>query len=360
MHEEQARAEVANTPKPGVLLIGNFLSATKGVRSLCEELALGLNAAGWSVITASSHTGRVGRLFDFLRTVLRQRSRYKVAQVDVYSGLAFVWAELVCSALRMICKPYVLTLRGGNLPTFASGSDYRVKRLLRSASAVTAPSMFLRERMHRYREDIIVLPNQLNLTNYAFSVREHPAPKLIWLRALHDIYNPSLAIRVVSLLMQNFPGVLLSMIGPDKGDGSLESARQLALKLGIADKVSFVGSVPKNSVAHWLNQGDIFLNTTRVDNMPVTVLEAMACGLCVVSTNVGGIPYLLEDERDALLVPDDDHLAMTTAVQRLVTEDGLAKRLSENARRKAEQFSWSNILPKWEKLLMEVAAQARS
>jgi glycosyltransferase involved in cell wall biosynthesis len=214
--------------------------------------------------------------------------------------------------------------------------------------------------MHRYREDIIVLPNQLYLSNYSFSIREHPAQKMIWFRAFHDIYNPSMAIRVVSLLAKTFPGVLLSMIGPDKGDGSLESARDLALKLGIADKVSFIGSVPKKTVAHWLNQGDIFLNTTRVDNMPVTVLEAMACGLCVVSTNVGGIPYLLKNECEALLVPDGDHVAMATAVQRLVTEDGLAKHLSGNARRKAEQFAWSNILPKWEKLLMEVAAQSRT
>jgi glycosyltransferase involved in cell wall biosynthesis len=149
------------------------------------------------------------------------------------------------------------------------------------------------------------------------------------------------------------------MIGPDKGDGSLESTRDLALKLDVVDKITFTGPVLKNTTAYWLNQGDIFLNTTRVDNMPVSVLEAMACGLCVVSTNVGGIPYLLENECDALLVPDGDHVAMARAVQRLVTEDGLAKRLSENARRKAEQFAWSNILPRWEKLFMEVAAQAR-
>ncbi len=349
-----------NQNRPAVLLVGNFLSAIRGTRSLCEDLALGLKAAGWSVITTSSYPGRFARLLDFLLTVWRQRNRYKVAHVDVYSGLAFVWAELVCWALRMVCKPYILTLRGGNLPTFAKGSEHRVKSLLQSASAVTAPSMFLREQMHRYRDDIIVLPNQLYLPNYSFRIREHPAQKLIWFRAFHDIYNPSLAIRVVSLLTKSFPGVLLSMIGPDKGDGSLELTRDLALKLGVEDKITFTGLIPKNTVAHWLNQGDIFLNTTRVDNMPVTVLEAMACGLCVVSTNVGGIPYLLENECDALLVPDGDHVAMATAVQRLVTEDGLAKHLSENARRKAEHFAWSNILPKWEKLLMEVAAQTQT
>lgn len=84
-------------------------------------------------------------------------------------------------------------------------------------------------------------------------------------------------------------------------------------------------------------------------------MEAMACGLCVVSTNVGGIPYLLEHETDALLVPPNDPEAMAAAVRRILTEPGLAKRLSRNARAKAKQFDWDAILPQWEELLMTVA-----
>ena len=113
------------------------------------------------------------------------------------------------------------------------------------------------------------------------------------------------------------------------------------------------GPSSKDEIPKRLDQGDVFLNTTRVDNTPVSVLEAMACGLCIISTKVGGIPYLLDDEHDALLVPTDDASEMAKAVQRLITEDGLADRLSSNARRKAEQFDWSHVLPKWEKVLTE-------
>ena len=344
---------MGNRDRPAVLLVGNFLSSTKGTRSLCEDLAQWFQSQGWSVITTSSRVGRGARLLDFLLTVWGERKRYKVAQVDVYSGPAFVWAELVCWALRVIHKPYVLTLRGGSLPAFACRSNRRVRNLFQSASAVTAPSRYLLELMQPYRKDMILLPNPLYLSKYSFSLRRHPAPRLIWLRALHNIYNPSLAVRVVALIREDFPDVRLSMIGPDKGDGSLGAARDLALQLGVADKITFTGSVPKDSIAQWLNQGDIFLNTTRVDNTPVSVLEAMACGLCIVSTNVGGIPYLLENEGDSLLVSDDDHMAMAKAVQRLMTERGLAERLSRNARKKVEPFDWSNILPKWEKLFYE-------
>lgn len=349
--------DLANRHRPAVLLIGNFLSAQKGARGVCEDLALGFRMAGWSVITASSLPGRLARLADFVLTVWWQRNRYKVAQVDVYSGLSFAWAELVCWALRIVRKPYVLTLHGGSLPNFAKSSKQRVQRLLQSSSAVTAPSGYLLEQMRHYHEGIILLPNPLDLSKYSFNVRRHPAPSLVWLRAFHDIYNPLLAIRVVALLAKNFASIQMTMIGPDKGDGSLGAAKELAEKLGVSHKIAFAGSVPKDTTSYWLNRGDIFLNTTKVDNTPVSVLEAMACGLCIVSTNVGGIPYMLEDMADALLVPSDNDTAMAIAVQRFLTDDGLAERLSRNAHRKVEQSDWPTILPKWEKLFADIVEE---
>jgi glycosyltransferase involved in cell wall biosynthesis len=226
-----------------------------------------------------------------------------------------------------------------------------VKKCLTWATVVTAPSRYLMEQMRPYRADIRLLPNPLNLSSYRFSLREQPQPQLIWLRAFHEIYNPLLALKVVALLTADFPDIRLTIIGPDKRDGSLQRLLQLRVELGLADHVTLLGGVPNAEVPGLMHRGDIFLNTTNVDNTPVSVLEAMACGLCVVSTNVGGIPYLLEHEHDALLVPPDDPAAMATALCRILTEPGLAKQLSRNARRKVEQFDWSVILPQWEALL---------
>jgi glycosyltransferase involved in cell wall biosynthesis len=123
----------------------------------------------------------------------------------------------------------------------------------------------------------------------------------------------------------------------------------------VSNLISFPGQVPKEEVPLWLHKGDIFLNTTNVDNTPVSVIEAMACGLCIISTDVGGIPYLLQQEQDALLVPPDDADAMARAVHRILTEPGLAEHLSRQGRQKAEDFDWSVIMPKWEELLTIVA-----
>ena len=338
-----------------VLIVGNFLSASGVNRTVCEDLAVRLAGAGWRVTTTSARKRRVPRLPDMLATVWRSRQHYAVAHVDVFSGPAFVWAEAVTWLLRRLDKPYILTLHGGNLPRFAQRFPHRVSGLLRSAAVVTTPSRYLHEQLRAYRSDMRLIPNPIELGAYEFRLRDAARPRLVWLRAFHSTYNPTLAGEGVSLLSAEFPGTELIMVGPDKSAGSLQAAQGAAARLGVHDRVSFPGGVPKRDVPRWLQRGDIFINTTNIDNTPVSVIEAMACGLCVVSTDVGGVPYLVEDECDALLVPVGDAEAMAAAIRRLLTDSQLARRLSENARRKAEQFDWPVILPQWEALLTNVA-----
>ena len=336
--------------KSSVLLVGNFLSSTRGNYNVCEDLASRLEQIGLPVLTTSDKPARFPRLVDMVTTVWRKRHQYVVAHVDVYSGPGFALAETICWALRWLDKPYVLTLRGGNLPVFAKRWPGRVRRLLQSAEVVTTPSEFLRVQLAPYRSDLRLQCNPIDLDVCRFEARPIPQPRLVWLRAFHSVYNPSLAAAVVALLVKDIPSVSLVMYGHDKGDGSLQALQQLATKLGVSERIEIPGSVPKSEVPERLNAGDIFLNTTNVDNTPISVLEAMACGLCVVSTNVGGMPYLLEHDQDGLLVPPSDAYAMAAAVRRILTEPGLAERLSTNARKKAERFNWSMILPQWERL----------
>jgi len=273
----------------------------------------------------------------------------------VFSGQAFLWAEAVCWTLRRAGKPYVLTLHGGYLPDYAERWPTRVRRLLSSAAAVTAPSSYLLHRFGVHREDLYLLPNPLDVGAFQFRLRKDAQPRLIWVRAFHYLYNPSMASRVVAALACEFPETRLTMIGPDKGDGSLQATQELARKLGVAGNIEWPGAVPKADIPKWLDQHDIFLNTTNADNTPVSVLEAMASGLCIVSTNVGGIPYLLDSDGDALLTPADDPAAMTAAVRRILSEPLLAESLSHSARQKAERFDWEAILPQWDTLLRSAA-----
>jgi len=340
--------------KPPLLLVGNFLSTQGTNRTMAEEFADRLAGAGYALITTSRLRSRFPRLVDMLWTAFSRRKDYQVAYVEVYSGPSFLWAEMVCGLLGILSKPYILTLHGGNLPDFARRWPGHVRRLLKHAKVVTAPSRYLQEAIRPYRDDLVLLPNPLEIKEYPFRLRAVPVPHLVWLRAFHTIYNPQLAPQVIAALRDIFPDTHLTMIGPDKGDGALQETQASIEKLGLQKNIEIVPGIPKSEVPEYLGRADIFINTTNVDNTPVSVLEAMACGLCVVSTNVGGIPYLLNDEEDALLVPPDDPEAMAFAVRRILTEPGLAVRLSQNARNKVEQFDWSVILPQWEALFLQV------
>ena len=338
-------------------MVSNFLSPNGTSRGACEELADRLSGAGWDVITTSEKRQRIRRLVDMVSTVWRCRKKYDVAQVDVYSGSAFVWAEAVCAVLKRLGKPYVLSLHGGGLPDFASRRSRRVSRLLRGASVVTTPSNFLLEGMARYRSGLTLIPNSLDIRDYEFRHRTSPRPHMIWLRSLHSVYNPIQAVQVLAAIRKDYPDAQLTMVGPDKGDGSRQAVQREADRLGVSDCLTLTGVIPKSEVPKHLAQADIFLNTPNVDNAPISVIEALGSGLCVVSTDVGGIPYLLEDGRDALLVPPRQADAMAAAVRRILSEPGLAGSLSQNARHKTERFDWSVTLPAWQGILQRACDQ---
>jgi len=313
-------------------------------------LAHRLAAAGHRVIMTSHKVSRPFRMLDMIGASWRFRNVYDVAHVDVFSGSAFMWAEATCLVFKMCKKPYILTLHGGNLPVFAQRWSGRVRRLLTYAAAITAPSSYLQEKMQPYCSNIIVLPNPLDLSLIHYRLRLSPQPNLLWLRAFHEIYNPLLAVRALARLIDKFPDIHLSMVGRDKGDGALQRVKEEASLLGVIGRLSLPGGVPHNEVPAWIDRSDIFINTTNYDNTPVSVLEAMAGGMCVVSTQVGGIPYLLVHGQDALLIPRDDVDAMVDMVIRVLTEPGLAERLSNNARNKVEKCDWTVVLPQWERL----------
>ena len=133
---------IAQTVGP-VLLVDNFLSRSRGNVSVSEELAERLSQAGWDILTTSTQPGRIAKTVDMIQTTWANRSRYEVANVSVYSGRAFYWAEAVAWVLRRCHKPYALTLHGGGLPAFAERHPRRVARLLESAAVVVAPLRLL-------------------------------------------------------------------------------------------------------------------------------------------------------------------------------------------------------------------------
>lgn len=337
-----------------ILMIGNFLPSPKHNKNVWHFLAEKLAETGWSVITTSDKDNQFIRLLDMLFTIWRRRYSYQVAHIDVFSGKAFIYAKLSTVLLKLLKKTIVLTLHGGGLPDFSMKYPRSVRRLVLAADVVVTPSVYHQKAFSHIRSDIEQIPNPIDLREAIYRERKKVVPRLIWVRAFHDVYNPNMAISVLHLLSLEYLEVELCMLGPDKGDGSLESALKLAKKLGIESKLQLVGHVTHGEVPRWLDKADIFINTSNYDTAPRSLLEAMGNGLCVVSTNVGGIPLIATDRFEAILVDPDDFEGMALAVKQVLDSPELANKLSKNARLRAEQSDWSKILPKWDELFSKL------
>ena len=221
--------------------------------------------------------------------------------------------------------------------------------LFSNAYKNVAPSGYLKQAFEKEGfKNVIYIPNTIEIEKYEFKLRTELTPNLLWVRAFASIYNPKMAVKVLQQLQEQYPSATLTMVGPDK-DGSLQTTKDFAKSLGIT--VNFSGQLTKEEWWELASKHDIFINTTHFDNTPVSVMEAMALGLPVISTNVGGIPFLLTNEQNALLVPDNDITAMTNAVLDLLENKPKNNLLITNARTFIEQMDWKLVKQSWVSIL---------
>lgn len=339
-----------------LLFVGPMLGSNPGwVTTQGEILANLFMNAGYRVKTTSSIPSRPRRLVDTVRSMIGWRNDYDLVVLNVFSGPAFGMADLSSAVARLVNKPLIMVLRGGNLPGFARHRARWVHRVLNRADGIVAPSAFLAEFARQWSLDVDVIPNVIRLEAYPFQLRRELRPKLLWMRTFHEIYHPEMAIEVLKEVRRNVPDAILTMAGQEKG--LLNSVRSLSQSYGLNDAVRFAGFLDLPGKQKEFLEHDIFLNTNRVDNAPVSVLEAAAFGLPVVATRVGGIPYFLDDGQNGLLVEDGDVKGMSQAVLRLLHDDNLAEKLSHNGRVLAESCSWEKVQLGWEAAMKKALAK---
>ncbi len=337
-----------------VLCIGNYLANEAATPQAMQSLAPRLREIGHEVTMTSALASKPLRLADMLHSVLSRRDRYDLALIDTFSGQAFLWAYLCGAAARCAGRPYVAVLQGGNLPRWARLHARRFGTYLAEASAVVAASDYLAGGLAAYRPGIRVIPNMVPIERYEPRPARPWRPRYLWLRRFHRIYNPPMAVRAFARIASTHDGAALTMAGPDAG--CMKATRSLARKLGVAGQIRFTGKLPKESIYRLSRECDFFLHTSRIDNQPVTVLEAMALGLPVVATDVGGMRHVIEDGVTGVLVPDDDDAAMAEACDSLLADPARADSLSQAARAAVRIASWESVRPKWERLLAEAAS----
>ncbi|WP_396601571.1 glycosyltransferase family 4 protein [Algibacter sp. R77976] len=333
-----------------IVYIGNK-GNSKSSSNLSSIDVLGplLGKSGYTIFSASQRQNIILRLLEMLWVCFKNRKKANYVIIDTYSTLNFYYAYIVSQFCRILKLKYIPILHGGNLPERLKTAPKLSKYIFKNAFVNVAPSLYMKSNFEALGyNNIINIPNSIELENYTFKERNFDSVNLLWVRSFSEIYNPLLAIKVLKALKEKNIKAKLCMVGPDS-NGGLQEARDFAKKLNV--DVRFTGKLSKQEWAKLSEDYNIFINTTNFDNMPVSVIEAMALGLPVVSTNVGGIPFLIDNKVNGLLVNPNSINEFLDAINSLIKDQTKTNKIIKQARVSAERFDWKAVEKLWIKVL---------
>jgi glycosyltransferase involved in cell wall biosynthesis len=183
----------------------------------------------------------------------------------------------------------------------------------------------------------------VNIAQFSFRTRYPPRPHLVCTRGFHPYYCVEIVVRAFAEIQSTFPEARLDLVGHGPCEAEI---RNLVRKLKLYD-VCFTGVVSQQEIARVYDQADIFVNASRLDNMPISILEAFASGTPVVTTAPEGMHFLVQHERTGLLSEPGDATALAQNVIRLLREPELGARLACTARTELDRYSWPKVREQW-------------
>ncbi|HEX8068930.1 MAG TPA: glycosyltransferase family 4 protein [Pyrinomonadaceae bacterium] len=288
--------------------------------------------------------------------LLREVRRYDVLHVFSASYLSFYMSPTpAVVAGKLFGKRVVLNYRSGEAEDHLRRWPL-ARRLLRLPDVIVVPSGYLVEVFGRFGLAARAVYNIVATERFRFRARTPLRPVFFANRNFEPMYNVACVLRAFAIVQAQHPAARLTVAGDGSQRGALE---QLARELKLMN-VEFVGRVAPERMHEFYDAADIYLNASDIDNMPGSIIEAYAAGLPVVTTDAGGIPYILTDGETGLLVRRGDAEALAAAALRLLADEALAARLTEQARRACERYSWAAVRGEWLKLYHELARGAEA
>jgi len=223
--------------------------------------------------------------------------------------------------------------------------------VLQGADRLVVPSGYLVEVFREFGLSAEVVPNIVDLTQFSFRPRQLLRAHLLCTRGFHPYYDIDAVVRAFSEVQRTYPDARLDLVG----DGPCEAQiRALAHELKLTN-VNFAGVASRDQIGRFYDAADIFINASVLDNMPVSILEAFASGMPVVTTAPEGMKFLVEHERTGLLSPPGAWQALAENVIRLLRDDGLASRLACNAFQEMQRYCWPAVKKQWLEIYRSLA-----
>lgn len=289
----------------------------------------------------------------YLVTLLLRVPRADVVHVFSTAYFSFLIAPLpAVLTAKLFGKPLLLNYHSGEAEAHLRRSRF-AQSVIRRADRVVVPSAYLVDVFAKFGIPARAVANTVDLSRYSFRARQPLRPVLLSNRNLEPMYNVECTLRAFKLVRQALPTARLIVAG---FGGERERLEALAGELEL-EQVEFTGKIPPEQMTAQYDRADVFVNASLIDNMPLSIIEAFAAGLPVVTSDAGGIPYIVEDGRNGLLVPRGDEQALARAVLRLFEEPGLATQLQAAARSDCRRYTWEAVRGEWLRLYREMTAE---
>lgn len=289
------------------------------------------------------------RLVPFIWAIWKMAGRVDVVHLMANSG----WSWQLFSAPTiwigwLRSTPVIVNYRGGEAQRYFAESYSQVRPSLARATKIVVPSGFLKKVFADFDLETQIIPNIINLDRFRPRAGAHEGERrsyhLIITRNLETIYGIETAIRAVGLARESIEDIQLHIAGTGPQQAELE---QLVNTLGLQQAVHFVGRLGPEQIVSFYQSADAMLNPTTVDNMPNSVLESLASGVPVITTDVGGIPYIVQHDETALLVSVGNPEAMAEQIVRLYSSPELAQRIIEKGIAAVQAYAWPEVKQQW-------------
>ena len=287
------------------------------------------------------------RLLPYLVRLWHVAGRVDLFHIMANSG----WSWHLCAAPAVWVAhargvPAIVNYRGGEAAKFVARSKRMLCATLRRAKLLIVPSGFLQKVFDDSGISSDVVPNILDLERFrpTDSSANVAAPHFVVTRNLEAIYDIPTALRAFALVYAMVPNSRMTVAGSGP---EAEALKKLCAELEVADAVNFCGTLDRDQIAELLRSSAVMMNPSRVDNMPNSVLEAMASGVPVVSTCVGGVPFIVRDGITGLLVAAGDDQMMADAVVSILRDQNLSSRLRDAALFDVQQYGWPRVKQRW-------------
>ncbi len=258
------------------------------------------------------------RFFKANNKALKRLCKPDIIHVHILTRLGIIarWQKLVHSIPYIITEHWSRYLPGNDFSGFFR--KWATKIVVKHASVVTTVTENLAKAMQNHglkNPNYMVLPNVVDTNLFQIKPHENATPKIIHISCFED-KSKNISGLLESLKILSDKGIAYQAVLV--GDGmDYEAMKQKATFLHLNDNVTFTGMLQGQELVDVLASGDFLVLSSNYENMPVVILEAFACGLPVVSTNVGGISEIV-NESNGLLVPPHDAEKLANAMQKML------------------------------------------